>query len=96
LRAALGQRSRENLLAALARAGIPCGEVLGLHEALTSARTRECGLVTMQPIGQSDGRNGSAPVLAPPYRLDGARLPVRRAPPGLGEHTEEILARLWG
>jgi crotonobetainyl-CoA:carnitine CoA-transferase CaiB-like acyl-CoA transferase len=96
LRVELGRRSRETLLAGLARAGIPCGEVLGLHAALTSVRARDSGLVTMQPIGQPGGNDGSAPVLAPPYRLDGARLPVRRPPPGLGQHTEEILARLWG
>jgi crotonobetainyl-CoA:carnitine CoA-transferase CaiB-like acyl-CoA transferase len=30
--------------------------------------------------------------LAPdPIRVDGARLPVRRPPPLLGEHTDEVL-----
>jgi crotonobetainyl-CoA:carnitine CoA-transferase CaiB-like acyl-CoA transferase len=35
-------------------------------------------------------------VMAPPYRLDGERLPVRRPPPVLGEGTREILTGLLG
>ena len=37
---------------------------------------------------------GSTTVLAPPYRLDGQRLPVRSAPPMLGEGTREVLQQL--
>lgn len=37
---------------------------------------------------------GQVPVLAPPYRLDGQRLPVRCAPPVLGEATREVLKGL--
>jgi crotonobetainyl-CoA:carnitine CoA-transferase CaiB-like acyl-CoA transferase len=39
---------------------------------------------------------GSTHVLAPPYRFDGARLPVRSAPPQLGEGTSEVLQSLLG
>jgi crotonobetainyl-CoA:carnitine CoA-transferase CaiB-like acyl-CoA transferase len=35
-------------------------------------------------------------VLAPPYRFDGERLPVRSAPPQLGEGTHEVLQSLLG
>ncbi len=38
----LRRHPREWLLQRLAGAGIPCGEVLGLHDALTSERTRTC------------------------------------------------------
>jgi crotonobetainyl-CoA:carnitine CoA-transferase CaiB-like acyl-CoA transferase len=34
---------------------------------------------------------GNAHVIAPPYRLDGRRLPVRRMPPSLGDSSREIL-----
>ena len=37
---------------------------------------------------------GTTPVFAPPYRLDGQRLPIRHAPPTLGEGTREVLHRL--
>jgi crotonobetainyl-CoA:carnitine CoA-transferase CaiB-like acyl-CoA transferase len=32
--------------------------------------------------------------VADPIRVDGERLPVRRPPPRLGEHTDEVLAEL--
>lgn len=83
---------RKVLLKRLAAAGIPCGEVLGLHEALTSERVVRGGLVTEQ----SHPLAGSTHVLAPPYRLDGERLPVRRPAPTLGEGTREVLADLLG
>jgi crotonobetainyl-CoA:carnitine CoA-transferase CaiB-like acyl-CoA transferase len=76
----------------MSRAGIPCGEVAGLHEALTSRRAVEGGLVATMPHAEV----GSAPVLASPYRFDGERLPVRSAPPGLGEGTQEVLQELLG
>ncbi|XAH25264.1 CaiB/BaiF CoA-transferase family protein [Xylophilus sp. GW821-FHT01B05] len=88
----LGQRKRQLLLERLTRAGIPCGEVLGLHEAMTSKRATESGLVTTQPHPEA----GSVNVLAPPYRFDGERLPVRSAPPQLGEGTREVLQSLLG
>ena len=34
------------------------------------------------------------PVQAPPYRFEGARLPIRHAPPTLGQHTAEVLGEL--
>ena len=69
-------------------AGIPCGEVLGLHEALTSDRARAGNLV----LPQGGDADPTAYVLAPPYRLDGERLPVRRMPPALGASSAEIRA----
>ena len=81
-----------SLLDRLTGAGIPCGEVLGLHEALTSKRAAEAGLVTTYAHPEA----GSTHVLAPPYRFDGARLPVRSAPPQLGEGTNDVLQSLLG
>ncbi|WP_063532932.1 CaiB/BaiF CoA-transferase family protein [Burkholderia sp. MSMB1589WGS] len=88
----LGRRPRAALLAALADAGIPCGEVLGLREALTSERAQSAGLVTRQPHPAA----GEVDVLAPPYRFDGERLPVRGAPPVLGADTERVLGDWLG
>jgi crotonobetainyl-CoA:carnitine CoA-transferase CaiB-like acyl-CoA transferase len=76
----------------LKTAGIPCGEVLGLYEALTSERAVRGGLVT----SQSHPVAGRTHVMAPPYRLDGERLPVRLAPPELGEATRDILTGMLG
>ena len=84
IEAELARRPRAGLIRDLQAAGIPCGEVLGLHEALRSPRTRAAGML----------HDGPAPVLAPPYKLDGARPPVRRTPPRLGADTADILAEL--
>lgn len=81
---------RDVLLERLTAAGIPCGKVVGLHEALTSERTRRSGLLRDMPHPVV----GSTPVFAPPYRLDGQRLPIRQAPPTLGEGTREVLQQL--
>ncbi len=86
----IGRRKRQDLLERLTQAGIPCGEVLGLHEALTSKRATDAGLVTTHAHPES----GSMQVLAPPYRIDGSRPPVRRAPPQLGEGTRDVLHSL--
>ncbi len=86
----IGALPREVLLERMAAAGIPCGKVLGLHEALTSERTRQGGLLQAMPHPVA----GQTHVFAPPYRLDGQRLPIRRAPPSLGEGTRDVLQQL--
>ena len=86
----LAKRPRQLLLERMGRANIPCGEVLGLYEALTSQRAIDSGLVTTRPHPVA----GETHVFSPPYRFDGARLPVRTAPPTLGEGTDDILQGL--
>jgi crotonobetainyl-CoA:carnitine CoA-transferase CaiB-like acyl-CoA transferase len=92
LRQEIARRPRKEMLERLTSAGIPCGEVSGLLEALDSPRAREAGLVTQQPHPQA----GNVHVLAPPYRFDGERLAVRSAPPELGEGTQQVLQSLLG
>jgi crotonobetainyl-CoA:carnitine CoA-transferase CaiB-like acyl-CoA transferase len=81
---------RDVLLERLTAAGIPCGKVAGLHEALTSERSRRGQMVQDMPHPVV----GTTPVFAPPYRLDGQRLPIRSAPPTLGEGTRAVLQGL--
>lgn len=88
IEAELRARPRAELIARMNAHGIPCGEVLGLHEALRSARAREAGMV-FEGV-RPDGAPGA--VLAPPYRLDGERAPVQRLPPDLGQDTAAVLA----
>ena len=88
--AALKRQKRADLLPALRDAGIPCGEVLGLHEALFSERVRAAGLVV--EASHADGTTSRT--LAPAYTLDGVRPPVTRPPPRLGADTDAILAEL--
>lgn len=90
LKALIQSFPREVLLERLTAAGIPCGKVAGLHEALTSERTRRGRMV--QDMAHPE--MGTTPVFAPPYRLDGQRLPIRSAPPTLGEGTRAVLQEL--
>lgn len=87
VREALRGMGRRALLDSLAQASIPCGEVLGMHEALTSQRTAQARLLHHF----DDTEAGHQTVLAPPYVMDGERTPVRRPPPHLGQHTDEVL-----
>ena len=86
----IGGFQRDVLLERLLACGIPCGRVAGLHEALSSERTQQGGLVQAMPHPVA----GSTHVFAPQYRMDGERLPLRHAPPVLGEGTREVLQRL--
>ncbi|PVY91930.1 crotonobetainyl-CoA:carnitine CoA-transferase CaiB-like acyl-CoA transferase [Acidovorax sp. 99] len=90
MKALIASFPRDVLLERLTAAGIPCGRVAGLHEALTSERTRRGGLLREMPHPVA----GTTHVFAPPYRLDGQRLPIRNAPPTLGDATRDVLQQL--
>ncbi|KQB58199.1 MULTISPECIES: CaiB/BaiF CoA-transferase family protein [Acidovorax] len=90
MKALIASFPRDVLLERLTAAGIPCGRVAGLHEALTSERTRRGALLQEMPHPVA----GTTHVFAPPYRLDGQRLPIRNAPPTLGAATREVLQQL--
>ncbi|MBY4945098.1 CoA transferase [Cupriavidus respiraculi] len=90
LREVLRGFTRADLLRRLTAAQIPCGEVLGMFDALQSTRTAQAGLLHRY----EDSEAGAQSVLAPPYAMDGQRMPVRRPPPHMGEHTREVLTEL--
>jgi crotonobetainyl-CoA:carnitine CoA-transferase CaiB-like acyl-CoA transferase len=77
----------EHWVAALTTAGVPAGLINGIDEAWALAEK-----LGMEPIAHPDG----VPVAAPPLRLDGERPAVRRAPPRLDQHGDEIRAWLRG
>lgn len=90
IRQVLKSFTRAQLLERLTQAQIPCGEVLGMLQALQSERTAQAGLLHRF----EDSEAGTQAVLAPPYAMDGERLPVRLAPPHLGEHTRDVLQEI--
>ncbi len=73
----------------LAAAGVPCAPVQDLAAVQTDAHIRAVGLVQ-----EVDHPAGPVRVVGSPYRLDGQRPRVRRAPPLLGQHTVEVLTDL--
>ena len=90
LKSVIATHPRKQLLERMQAVGIPCGEVAGLHEALTSERTKQTGVFQEMPHPVV----GKTWVFAPPYRLDGQRLPIRNAPPTLGDSTRAVLQEL--
>lgn len=84
------RHAKAQLLERMAAHGIPCGEVLGILEAIRSERVAQAGLLKTLPHPKA----GEVQVFAPPLRVDGQRLPVRYMPPTLGGHTHEVLQEL--
>lgn len=77
---------------ALDAAEIPCAAVNTVPEVLESEQARALGIVQNVP----HPLYGSIKMARSPLNLDGQALPVRRPPPRLGEHTDEVLSELLG
>ncbi len=77
-------RPAEHWIETLGAAAVPVGPINRVDEAFALAA--DLGL---QPVDESHG----VPLIAPPLRLDGERPAVRRPPPRLDEHGDEI--RTW-
>jgi crotonobetainyl-CoA:carnitine CoA-transferase CaiB-like acyl-CoA transferase len=84
LRAVFATRDADDWVEALRAVSVPAGRINGVDEAWALAES-----LGMEPIATADG----VPLAAPPLRLDGERPAVRRAPPRLDQHGEEI--RAW-
>jgi crotonobetainyl-CoA:carnitine CoA-transferase CaiB-like acyl-CoA transferase len=84
MRPVFAGEAADHWVALLRGAGVPAGRINGVDEAWALAES-----LGMEPIAHPDG----VPVPAPPLRLDGERPEVRRAPPRLDEHGDEI--RAW-
>lgn len=87
----LASRLREEWIAALEQAGVPCGPINDLAQVFEDPQVRHRGLrvEAAHPIA------GNVPLVASPIRLSST--PVRHAaPPLLGEHTREVLVETLG
>jgi crotonobetainyl-CoA:carnitine CoA-transferase CaiB-like acyl-CoA transferase len=90
IEAALASRASAEWAAELSRAGVPAGAINTVDRALASPQVvaRDMVLTTEHPTAGSLRMPGS------PVRLSGHTATVRRPPPLLGEHTDEVLAEL--
>ena len=77
-------------LAELGAAGVPCAPIRRLDEVFASPE----GAAMVTTV--DDAARGQLRLVADPIRFDGSRSAVRRPPPAVGEHTEEILRELDG
>jgi crotonobetainyl-CoA:carnitine CoA-transferase CaiB-like acyl-CoA transferase len=87
---ALAAQDRDHWVEACARAGVPCGPINTIPEALDDAQVRHRGM----RVDIAHPLSGTVPQVASPMRFRNAPLAHDRAPPLLGEHSEEILREL--
>jgi|RhiMethySRZTD1v2_1073278.scaffolds.fasta_scaffold129164_3 crotonobetainyl-CoA:carnitine CoA-transferase CaiB-like acyl-CoA transferase len=85
--AILKTRGAQDWLEKLTAAGIPCGKINSVAEALASphAQAREMVRTVNHPTA------GEVKTLGIPFRFSDTPASVRRPPPTLGQHTEQIL-----
>jgi crotonobetainyl-CoA:carnitine CoA-transferase CaiB-like acyl-CoA transferase len=84
-----GRRPASEWVDVLTRAGVPCAPVQDLQ-----ALPDDPQLVATRLIQEVEHPAGPVRVVGSPYRVDGVRPRVRRAPPTLGQHTVEVLTQL--
>jgi len=90
LAALLRQRSRADWLAALEAATVPCGPINRLDEVFADPQVRARGMTAPVPHPLSD----TLQLVASPIKLSATPVQMRRAPPLLGQHTDEVLAEI--
>ncbi|CAB3937192.1 Acetyl-CoA:oxalate CoA-transferase [Achromobacter insolitus] len=86
------QGKRDDWIAKLEAVGVPCGPINDIAQAQAhpQAQARQLRRDLPHPAG------GVAAVTASPLRLSASPVEYRRAPPLLGEHTEEVLREVLG
>jgi len=87
----LRERSAAEWDELLADSGVPVAPVLTVQQALSLDQVTERGLLHEVPMPTGDR---SLRVLGSSVRVDGGAVGPRARPPGLGEHTDEVLAEL--
>jgi crotonobetainyl-CoA:carnitine CoA-transferase CaiB-like acyl-CoA transferase len=88
----LQRGSRAQWLDRLEQHGIPAGPIMDLAEAFSSslASDREMRVEIEHPLAGRISQVGT------PWKMDGRSSPIRLAPPGLGQHTAEVLREVLG
>ena len=91
---ALSARTREKrtteLVEALRRAGVPCAPILTIDAVLAEPQTQASGML----LRASHPRLAGYTSVGLPVQWNGRRPAVRRVPPQLGEHSEDVLTWL--
>jgi len=76
----------------LEAAGVPCGPINSIAQALADPQIVARGLQHVLPHATA----GSVPLISSPIHSNGVACRAERAPPRLGEHTDEVLRELVG
>src|SRR6185295_6880251 len=81
-------RRKADWLAALEAAKVPCGAINDLAEVFADPQVAERGMTVEVPHPLA----ATLPLVASPIKLSATPVTYRRAPPLLGEHTDDVLA----
>src|SRR5690606_40119652 len=80
----------DNWVERLNEAGVPCGPIWGIGQALESDVVRHLGII--QQVRHD--RAGEIPLVGPAIELTATPAVIRRPPPLLGQQTAEVLAEI--
>lgn len=88
LAATIKSRSKRDWLNALEAAKVPCGAINDMAEVFADpqVQARAMAIETEHPLA------GAVPLVASPIKTSTDAARYRRAPPLLGQHTDEVLA----
>jgi succinate--hydroxymethylglutarate CoA-transferase len=92
INAALSHDSADAWLTKLKAAGIPCGKINSVAEALDDAQTAARRMI--ETIEHPAA--GALKMLGIPFKFSATACSVRRPPPTLGQHSEEVLSSELG
>ncbi len=90
-------RSTAEWIAALEHKAVPCGPINDIGQAFADAQVQARGLAIEQPRSPQAVAAEGVPTIrsvASPLRLSATPPVLHRAPPALGEHTNEVLGEL--
>ncbi|WP_295957638.1 CaiB/BaiF CoA-transferase family protein [Rhodoferax sp.] len=90
-------RSTAQWITLLEDKAVPCGPINDMGQAFADAQVQARSLKVNQPVAQVESTQTaitSVASVASPLRLTATPPVLHRAPPGLGEHTDEVLAGL--
>lgn len=84
------QRSTAEWIAALEAKAVPCGPINQLSEVFADPQVQARGMQLSMPHPTS----GQVPQVACPIKMSATPVENRRAPPTVGQHTDEVLQEL--
>jgi crotonobetainyl-CoA:carnitine CoA-transferase CaiB-like acyl-CoA transferase len=84
------QRKRDDWLAALEPAGVPCGPINNMQQVFDNPQVKHRNVRVDVPHPVS----GTAPMVANPIKFSATPIEYKHSPPTLGQHTDEILHTL--
>ena len=91
LQGEFSKRTADEWVEQVRAAGVPCGPVNTLADVFEDSHVLGSGI--LQAVEHPTA--GLLQMLASPVLMDGERLPIRRPPPTLGQHTDEVTDEAW-